>query len=53
LRRRSIQNTFKDIIFSDAGELQRWKALPEFRARMRMFEDREREAEAVFSGAQR
>ena len=33
-RRHSIQNTFKDIIFPDAEELENWKALPEFRNRM-------------------
>jgi len=34
-RRRSIQNTFKDIVFSEIAELTTWKALPEFRSRMR------------------
>jgi hypothetical protein len=34
-RRRSLQNTFKDIVFSEIAELTTWKALPEFRARMR------------------
>ena len=33
--RRSIQNTFKDIVFSEIAELTIWKALPEFRSRMR------------------
>jgi hypothetical protein len=52
-RRRCIQNSFKEIIFPDRGELEEWKRLPEFRARMRAFESAESEGEAVSSAAQR
>jgi len=52
-RRRSIQNTFKDILFSDASELEAWRRLPEFKARMGCFTSREREAEAMHSAAYR
>jgi len=33
-RRRAIANTFKDIIFHDVDELERWRTQPEFRARI-------------------
>jgi hypothetical protein len=52
-RRRAIQNTFKDVVFADTAELALWKALPEFRARMRAFETEAGAEQARQSGAQR
>lgn len=52
-RRRSIQNTFKDILFSDRGELEEWRRLPEFKARMQWFDTRERESQVTNAAAQR
>ena len=53
VRRRSIQNTFKDVIVSSRSELEEWRRLTEFKARRRCFESREREAEAKDSDVQR
>jgi hypothetical protein len=47
VRRRSIQNTFKDIPFSDASELEAWPGLSEFKTDMGCCTHREREAEAM------
>jgi hypothetical protein len=33
-RRRAIANSYRDIIFSDPDELQKWRAMPEFRRRV-------------------
>jgi hypothetical protein len=52
-RRRSIQNTFKDILFSDEAELDVWRHLPEFATRMRCFRSRENEDETVHLAARR
>lgn len=52
-RRRSIQNTFKDIIFSDDSELETWKAQPEFRNRMRELSTPKGAEQAQQLGAQR
>lgn len=52
-RRRAINNTFKDIIFSDSAELEAWKVLPDFRTRMRELSTRHGEQQAQQFGAQR
>ena len=52
-RRRSIQNTYKDLTFSDPAELEIWKALPEFRVRMRDLSTAEGAEQARQRGAQR
>ena len=51
-RRRSIQNTFKDVVFSGCGELESWRALSEFRTRMRALQTREGEEQARQTGAE-
>jgi hypothetical protein len=52
-RRRSIQNTFKDIIFANREELETWKTLPEFRTRVRNLSTREGREQACDAGARR
>jgi hypothetical protein len=52
-RRRSIQNTYKDILFSQETELQDWQRQREFRSRMREFRTPEASAVACERGAQR
>ena len=34
-RRRSIMNTFKEIIFHDREEMEQWRRLPEYKARVK------------------
>jgi hypothetical protein len=38
-RRRSIMNSFKEIIFHDRAELEQWRQLPEYKARVRALGD--------------
>lgn len=38
-RRRSIGNTFREIIFHDSKELECWRATPEFKARVQTLTD--------------
>ena len=38
-RRRSIGNTFREVIFHDSEELESWRATPEFKARVRTLAD--------------
>lgn len=52
-RRRAIQNTYKDILFSDEPEATHWSALPEFRRRMRLLSTAQSAEAARQVGAQR
>jgi hypothetical protein len=52
-QRRSIANTFRDLIFHDKDELQSWMQKPEFRKRARLFEDTVRRDEATDEAANR
>jgi hypothetical protein len=52
-RRRAIQNTYKDILFSNETEPTIWRALPEFRRRMRALSTTQSAERARQEGAQR
>lgn len=52
-RRRAIQNSFKDIIFSDRDELHRWLELKECQARRRSLNSEAGYADAVREAAMR
>ncbi len=52
-RRRSIQNSFKEIIFSDPDELERWRITPDFEARVTLLRDNAAERRVVADGANR
>jgi len=52
-RRRTIDNTYKDIIFSDSATLEEWRSLPEFKFRMKALADKDSARAARFEGAQR
>lgn len=52
-RRRAIQSSFKEILFSDREELERWRSLPEFRARVACLSDSGKHEAAIHSAAAR
>jgi hypothetical protein len=52
-RRRSIGNTFREIIFHDSKELECWRDTPEFKARLRSLADPTVERQLVADAANR
>jgi hypothetical protein len=52
-RRRAIQNSFKEIIFHDREELERWRLLPEYKARVRALANPDAIRHLIADGANR
>ncbi len=52
-RQRAIANTYKEVIFSDQEELERWRASPEFTRRMAALADPVEEHRLTANGAAR
>ena len=52
-QQRAIANTFKEIIFHDRDELERWRQSPAFRHRVKVLSDPTSSREAIKSAANR
>lgn len=52
-RKRAIANSYKEIIFSDYDELQRWRTLPDFQKRVAILRDPATERKVLAEGANR
>src|SRR6202030_167780 len=50
---KALNNTFKEIIYSDAEELKKWQQLPEYRARRKTLQNLDTRREAVAQAANR